>query len=205
MDVHTPEANVRGLYRIAEDLHALFDRVIDPAGSPPSRPTAETTDRFLASVLAAPVLYAMVAEHVLKLIAFKRSGNYQATHDLQDLYNDVDSDAQRKIVGEAGRDYHTWDSVEAVALIDLEAEPCVTPRTSEPRQTLGASDTFTVTRHRLGPSDTLAVPPWSVGWVVDGVLRNDDVSFAPRSAWIASEAAELRADADCETLIAHER
>ena len=108
--------------------------------------------------------------------------------------------ASQRVATQAG-----WDSAEAVDLIDLEAEPCVTPRTSEPRQTLGASDTFTVTRHRLGPGDTLAVPPWSVGWVVDGVLRNDDVSFAPRSAWIASEAAELGADADCETLIAHER
>lgn len=98
-----------------------------------------------------------------------------------------------------------WDSAEAVDLIDLDAEPHVTPRTSEPRQTLGASDTFTVTRHCLSAGDTLAVPPWSVGWVVDGVLRNDDVSFAPRSAWIASEAAELGADADCETLIAHDR
>ena len=98
-----------------------------------------------------------------------------------------------------------WDSAEAVNLIDLEAEPRVTPRTSEPRQTLGASDTFNVTRHRLSAGDTLAVAPWSVGWVVDGVLRNGDVAFGARKAWITSEAAELRADSDCETLIAHER
>ena len=98
-----------------------------------------------------------------------------------------------------------WDSAEAVDLIDLDAEPHVTPRNGEPTQTLGASDTFTVTRHRLSAGDTLSVAPWSVGWVVDGVIGNEDVSFGPRNAWIASEAAELRADADCETLIAHER
>ncbi len=98
-----------------------------------------------------------------------------------------------------------WDSAEAVDLIDLEAEPHVTPRNGEPTQTLGAGDTFTVTRHRLSAGDRLAVAPWSVGWVVDGVLRNGDVAFGARSAWITPEAAELRAEADCETLIAHER
>ena len=108
--------------------------------------------------------------------------------------------ASQRVVTQAG-----WDSAEAVDLIDLDAEPRVVRRTSEPRQALGTSDTFTVTRHRMGAGDTLAVAPWSVGWVVDGVLRNDDVSFGARSAWITSEATELRADADCETLIAQER
>ena len=108
--------------------------------------------------------------------------------------------ASQRVVTQTG-----WDSAEAVDLIDLDAEPRVTPRTSEPRQTLGASDTFTVTRHCLSAGDVLAVAPWSVGWVVDGVLGNGDVAFGACSAWITSEAAELRADADCETLIAHER
>lgn len=98
-----------------------------------------------------------------------------------------------------------WDSAEAVDLIDLEAEPRVTPRNGEPTQTLGAGETFTVTRHLLSAGDTLAVAPWSVGWVVGGAIGNEDVSFGPRCAWITSEAAELRADAACETLIAHER
>ena len=98
-----------------------------------------------------------------------------------------------------------WDSAEAVGLIDLEAEPCVTPRNGAPTQTLGAGETFTVTRHRLSAGDTLAVAPWSVGWVVTGAVGNEDVSFGPRNAWIAPEAAVLRAQADCETLIAHER
>lgn len=108
--------------------------------------------------------------------------------------------ASQRVATQAG-----WDSAEAVDLIDLEAEPRVTPRTSEPRQTLGASDTFTVARHRLGAGDTLAVTAWSVGWVVNGVLRHDDASFGARSAWVASEATELRADADCEALVADER
>lgn len=108
--------------------------------------------------------------------------------------------ASQRVVTQAG-----WDSAEAVDLIDLEAEPRVTPRTCEARQTLGAGDTFTVMRHRLSAGDTLAVAPWSVGWVVDGVLRNDDVSLGARSAWLTSDAVELRAHADCETLIAHDR
>ena len=97
-----------------------------------------------------------------------------------------------------------WDSAEAVDLIDLDAAPRVTPPGREPRQTLGSGDTFTVARHRLSAGDTLAVAPWSVGWVVSGVLCSDDVSFGARSAWIAAEAAELRAEADCEALIAEE-
>ena len=114
---------------------------------------------------------------------------------------------ERKILAASQRvvTQTAWDSAAAVNLIDLEAVPCVTPRNDDPTQTLGAGDTFTVARHRLIAGDTLAVVPWSVGWVVDGTLAHDDVSFGARSAWIASEAAELRADAECEALIAHER
>ena len=108
--------------------------------------------------------------------------------------------ASQRVVTQTG-----WDSAAAVDLIDLDAEPRVTRRNSAPRQALGASDTFTVARHRMSAGDTLAVPAWSVGWVVDGELRNDDVWFGAGSAWITSEATELRADADCETLIAQER
>lgn len=98
-----------------------------------------------------------------------------------------------------------WDSAEAVDLIDLEAEPRVTRRNGEPRQTLGESDGFTVTRHGLAAGDTLAVAPWSVGWVVNGELRHDDIAFGARSAWIAPESVELCARGACETLVAHER
>lgn len=114
---------------------------------------------------------------------------------------------ERKILAASQRvaTQAAWDSAEAVELIDLDATPRVTPPNDDPRQTLGASDTFTVVRHRLAAGDTLAVAPWSVGWVVDGVLRSDDVSFGAHSAWLTSEAVELRADADCEALIAHER
>lgn len=98
-----------------------------------------------------------------------------------------------------------WDSAEAVDLIDLDATPRVTSPNGEPMQTLGAGDAFTVTRHRLATGGTLAATPWSVGWVVSGKLRHDDVAFSARSAWIAPEAAELRADGACETLVARER
>lgn len=98
-----------------------------------------------------------------------------------------------------------WDSAEAVDLIDLNAKPRVTSANGEPTQTLGSGDTFTVTRHRLAAGATLAVAPWSVGWVVSGKLRHDDVAFGARSAWIAPEAAELRTDGACEVLVARER
>ncbi|MCY3811399.1 MAG: hypothetical protein OXH15_06360 [Gammaproteobacteria bacterium] len=98
-----------------------------------------------------------------------------------------------------------WDSAEAVDLIDLKAKPRVTSPNGEATQTLGSSDTFTVTRHRLAAGATLSVAPWSVGWVVDGELRHDAVAFGTRSAWITPEAAELCADGACETLVAHER
>lgn len=98
-----------------------------------------------------------------------------------------------------------WDSAEAVDLIDLDAKPRVTSPNGEPMQTLGAGDAFTVTRHLLATGATLAVAPWSVGWVVSGTLRHDDAAFSARSAWIAPEAAELRADGACETLVARER
>lgn len=98
-----------------------------------------------------------------------------------------------------------WDSAEAVDLIDLNAEGRVTSPNGEPTQTLGAGDTFTVTRHRLAAGDALAVAPWSVGWVVDGEIRHGDAVFGARSAWIASDAAELCADSPCETLVARER
>ena len=98
-----------------------------------------------------------------------------------------------------------WDSAEAVDLIDLNAEPRVTSPNGEPTQTLGTGDAFTVTRRRLAAGDTLPVAPWSVGWVVNGELRHDDVAFGARSAWIAPEAAELCADGACETLVADER
>ena len=98
-----------------------------------------------------------------------------------------------------------WDSAEAVDLIDLNAEPRVTSPNGEPTQALGAGDTFTVTRHRLAAGATLAVAPWSVGWVVNGKLRHDEVAFGARSAWIAPEAANLCADSACETLVSRER
>lgn len=98
-----------------------------------------------------------------------------------------------------------WDSAEAVDLIDLKAEPRVTSPNGEATQTLGSSDTFAVTRHRLAAGETLAVAPWSVGWVVSGALRQDDVAFGARSAWIAPETAELCADGACEALVAQER
>ena len=107
--------------------------------------------------------------------------------------------ASQRVATQAG-----WDSAEAVDLIDLNAEPRVTSPSGEPTQTLGSGDTFTVTRHRLAAGETIAVAPWSVGWVVSGKLRHDDVAFGPRSAWIAPKAAELRADGACETLVAQE-
>ena len=98
-----------------------------------------------------------------------------------------------------------WDSAEAVDLIDLDAAPRVTSPNGEPTQALGSGDTFTVTRHRLASGATLAAAPWSVGWVVSGKLRHDDVAFGARSAWIAPEATELCAEGTCETLVARER
>ena len=97
-----------------------------------------------------------------------------------------------------------WDSAEAVDLMDLETQPRVTPANAAARQILAANAAFTVTRHRLADGATLTVDGWSVGWVVRGELRHDDLAFRGRSAWISPEQADLRAHIATEVLIAHE-
>ena len=97
-----------------------------------------------------------------------------------------------------------WDSAEAVELMDLRAQPAVTPARRVARQTLGTSAAFTVTRHLLARDEALPVGAWAIGWIVAGELRHDDRAFASRSAWIAPEAAEFRAAAATEVLVARE-
>ena len=113
---------------------------------------------------------------------------------------------ERKILAASQRvaTQQGWDSAEAVDLMDLETQPRVTPANAAARQILAANATFTVTRHRLADGATLTVDGWSVGWVVRGELRHDDLAFRGRSAWISPEQAALRADIATEVLIAHE-
>ena len=101
-----------------------------------------------------------------------------------------------------------WDSSEAVAAMDLSGRPKVTragARTGKRRaQIVARAPGFTVTRFRLEPDSTFAVPPWSVGWIVHGEVRAAGRKYASRTAFVAPETVALQAVDEAEVLLASE-
>ena len=97
-----------------------------------------------------------------------------------------------------------WDVDAAVAAMDLSVRPTVEPGVGHGVHEIGRAPDFAVTRHRPARGGAFTVPPWSVGWVVRGALRCRGRCFEARTAFVAPEAAELRAGTDTEVLVAAE-
>ena len=93
-----------------------------------------------------------------------------------------------------------WDSAAAAAIMDLSGSPKVVRRGRQAEQVFEMPG-FQVTRLRLGVDATFAVPPWTVGWLVDGRVRVADCQLPPRSAFLVPEAATLRACDEAEVLL----
>lgn len=99
---------------------------------------------------------------------------------------------------------HGWDVDAAVAAMDLSVPPRVEPPAGDADRVIARAPGFAVTRHRLAVGSILPVAPWSVGWVVHGMLRCRDHRFAARTAFVAPAPTELGAEADAEVLLATE-
>ena len=97
-----------------------------------------------------------------------------------------------------------WDIDAAVAAMDLSVQPAVRSRQEDEVSVIASPPDFTVTRHRLANRSAVAVPPWSVGWVVRGTLRCRGRRFRARTAFLAPAAAEMTAQAESEVLVATE-
>lgn len=97
-----------------------------------------------------------------------------------------------------------WDVDSAVAAMDLSVQPSVEAPAGDRVQVVARAPDFSVTRYRPPPGSAFAVPAWSVGWVVRGAVRCGDRRFPARTAFIVPAAAELRAEADTEVLLATE-
>lgn len=91
-----------------------------------------------------------------------------------------------------------WDSAAAVAAMDVGAEAAV--RRSDALGELAATPGFRLLR--IGAGATLAVPPWTVGWVQRGDLDVGDCRFAARTAFLTPSAATLRSRAGAVALAA---
>ena len=99
---------------------------------------------------------------------------------------------------------HGWDIDAAVATMDLSVQPSVESPKDDGIQVIAQAPDFAVTRYRLAAGGSFGVPPWSLGWVVRGEVRNRDHRFQARTAFLAPSAAELRAGTDAEVLLAME-
>ncbi len=97
MSLDVLEAQVSGLRLVADDLKMAFNRIIQPSPRPA---TPDENDRFIASVMVMPIVIALAAELSLKAISIKRSGRpdgYKPTHDLSELYGELDDDTRSRI------------------------------------------------------------------------------------------------------------
>ena len=112
MDPDLALTEVRGLRRTADDLFTEFDRAVQ---APRTRPSTDVeTERFVASVLVMPILRALAAEIALKVISFKRSGTHLKTHDLRELYDNLDVGTRSLIEQTVKEQEGVWDKIEDI-------------------------------------------------------------------------------------------
>ena len=97
-----------------------------------------------------------------------------------------------------------WDVDAAVAAMDLSVEPIISSPDEGGVSAIARTADFTVARHRVPKRSAFGVTPWSVGWVVRGALRCREHRFQARTAFLAPVAAEMRAEAEAEVLVATE-
>lgn len=93
MDIITARNMVRYMRRTVKLIrtNALTVTALPP---PLSQSQGETV---IGHLLSSIVLNALIAETLLKVISFRKTGQYRKTHDLLDLFNDLDDDTKNKI------------------------------------------------------------------------------------------------------------
>ena len=87
MNIDIALAQVISLRRTSDDLQ----RGLNILGSSQENAQAQA-DRMFGYLLSAVILRALATELILKLISFRKTGDYKRCHDLLDLLNDLDSD-----------------------------------------------------------------------------------------------------------------
>ena len=93
MKAHIAAVQAAGLRRVAADL----DRVWTDCLQGDQRHEDVPAEKFLGSMLGAPVLRALAAELALKAIAIKTTGRHKRGHNLLKLFDALDQNTQTAI------------------------------------------------------------------------------------------------------------
>ena len=75
------------LQAVANDLHTSLNSLSNPK-------TDKEKKRLVGYPISMIVLRAFAVELTLKTMVFRRTGKYKRTHDLSELYDDLDTDTQ---------------------------------------------------------------------------------------------------------------
>ena len=75
------------LQAVANDLHTILNSLSNPK-------TDEEKKRFFGYPISLIVLRAFAVELTLKTLVFRRTGKYNKTHDLSELYDGLGTDTQ---------------------------------------------------------------------------------------------------------------
>lgn len=95
MDLTIAIGQAIALRHVANELQQSLNQVAPQGGSTVTDPTLVTqmTGYFFSTV----ILRALATELLLKALSFRRTGTYERTHDLLDLFNALDSDTRNII------------------------------------------------------------------------------------------------------------